>query len=105
MLTSAINVRRMSRNRSGPRRDKRVPCPLVSRHERILSAVRATFSIAGINGRHGSQARNVSPVWLAKLHISRDGPELAETVPSGAYSDDWLALAPTATVPRHAARR
>src|ERR1700731_1922215 len=30
---------------------------------------------------------------------------LAETVPSGACSDDWLALAPTATVPRHAARR
>ena len=28
-----------------------------------------------INGRHGSQAPNVSPVWLAKLHISRDGPE------------------------------
>ena len=33
----------------GPRRDKRVQCPLVSRHEWILSAVRATatFSIAG----------------------------------------------------------
>src|SRR5438067_818016 len=28
-----------------------------------------------INGRHGSQARNVSPVWLAKPHISPDGPE------------------------------
>src|ERR1700719_2230665 len=27
------------------------------------------------NGRHGSQARNVSPVRLAKLHISRAGPE------------------------------
>jgi len=25
----------------------RVPCPLISRHEWILSAVRATFSIAG----------------------------------------------------------
>jgi hypothetical protein len=31
----------------GPRREWRVPCPLISRHEWILSAVRATFSIAG----------------------------------------------------------
>ena len=31
----------------GPRRDKRVRCPLILRHEWILSAVRATFSIAG----------------------------------------------------------
>ena len=31
----------------GPRCERRVPCPLISRHEWILSAVRATFSIAG----------------------------------------------------------
>src|ERR1700730_12739340 len=31
----------------GPRREWRGPCPLISRHEWILSAVRATFSIAG----------------------------------------------------------
>src|SRR5205823_203063 len=30
---------------------------------------------------------------------------LAETIPSGACSDDWLATAPTDMVPRHAARR
>src|SRR6202040_4226647 len=34
------------------------------------------FPSQEINGRHGWQARNVSPVWLAKLHIlARDGPE------------------------------
>ena len=37
-------------------------------------------SVPGANcrkstGDTGHQARNVSPVWLAKLHISRDGPE------------------------------
>jgi hypothetical protein len=31
----------------GSRRERRVPCPPISRHEWILSAVRATFSIAG----------------------------------------------------------
>jgi hypothetical protein len=45
-----VRPTRCRKSKFGPlgfRRERRVPYPLISRHEWILSAVRATFSIAG----------------------------------------------------------